>query len=140
MATRRIKGEGTIDRMRDGLFRWRGYVRDPATGENVRKVIKAKTSKELSEKVKRWKTENGIVRRLRVREWSLIWLRSVSKTIKPKTLRDYSEHKKPPNSALRRALHRQCYYLRNSALLVRACSKSHYHHYKKYSGEAVRIF
>ena len=89
MATRRIKGEGTIDRMRDGLFRWRGYVRDPATGENVRKIIKAKTSKELSEKVKRWKTENGIVRRLRVREWSLIWLRSVSKTIKPKTLRDF---------------------------------------------------
>lgn len=92
MATRRIKGEGTIDRMRDGLFRWRGYVRDPATGENVRKVIKAKTSKELSEKVKRWKTENEIVRRLRVREWSLIWLRSVSKTIKPKTLRDYTQN------------------------------------------------
>lgn len=89
MATRRSKGEGSIDKTREGLFRWRGYARDPVTGESVRKTIKAKTRKQLSEKVEKWKSGNGNVRRIRVEEMSPIFAESSSKTLKPKTLRDY---------------------------------------------------
>ena len=89
MAIRRTKGEGTIDKTSDGLFRWRGYTRDPATGKSVRKIIKAKTRKALIEKVEKWKSESCVTRRLRVRELIPIWLESISKTLKPKTYRDY---------------------------------------------------
>lgn len=91
-AMRRSRGEGSIDKTRKGLFRWRGYVRDPVTGENVRKKITAKSKPALMEKVKRWKSESGSTRRLRVEDVAQIWLRSVSATLKPKTLRDYTQN------------------------------------------------
>lgn len=89
---RRSRGEGSIDKTREGLFRWRGYVRDPITGENVRKKITAKTKPALMEKVKRWKSESGATRRLRVEDMAQMWLKSVSATLKPKTLRDYTQN------------------------------------------------
>lgn len=92
MAMRRSRGEGSIDKTRKGLFRWRGYVRDPVTGENIRKKITAKSKPALMEKVKRWKSESGSTRRLRVEDVAQIWLRSVSATLKPKTLRDYTQN------------------------------------------------
>lgn len=94
MATRRTKGEGTIDKTSDGLFRWRGYARDPATGESIRKSLKAKNRKELMEKVKRWKAESGAARRYRIKEWAAVWLRSISGTLKAKTYRDYASNLK----------------------------------------------
>lgn len=95
MALKRRNGEGSYDRIeKNGImyYRWRGIIGiDPASGKPIRKNLYARTSKELTEKVKALLADPGpkTTNRITVKQWLHQWLAECCGDVKPKTLQAY---------------------------------------------------
>ena len=90
---RRQRGEGSYDYIEaKKIWRWRGYYRDPVSGQNKRKEITATTKKNLRFKVKQWQEEvtAGQINRIKISAWCEKWLSITKATTKPTTYRNYA--------------------------------------------------
>ena len=97
---RRASGEGNIRQRNDGKWEGRytiGY--HPGTGKQIRKSVYGKTQAEVIKKLKKINAniESGTYiepQNLTVSEWMDIWIKDYLGSVKPFTVRSYSDHVK----------------------------------------------
>ena len=88
-------GDGCYD-MCGKYHRWRLTTKDPLTGENRVKTIKAKSKAKLNERIAAWKNENLAdgaapygARNVKVADWVERWLKSLEGKLTARTLYNY---------------------------------------------------